>query len=145
MTNSEIIGDISKTHREEQIKYIYYKIGVCVAAIGFSITQTIDSKLSYQHIPLFLSLSLFLLSIYYGFKFIEHILGILYLNKGLMDPREEDGKRITEKWKLEIHNDITTKELIKRSGDIRYFTRNNYCLLLAILFFIFWYMVRITL
>ena len=141
MVNNEL-ENISKTHREEQIKYIYYKIGIAVAIIGFSVTQTINDKFSYQHIPLLFSMLLFVLSIYFGLNFIEHLLNTLWLNKEHLDPRI-DGNKITDVELLEIHNEVSKKELIKRSNDTKNFSKNNFFLIIGIVFFIIWYIIRL--
>lgn len=136
------LENILKTHREEQVKYIYYKIGVAVAAIGFSVNQTINDKFSYQHIPLLISMFLFVLSIYFGFKFIEHFLGLLWLNKEHLDPRTADGVKITNPDIKKIHYDVSLGELIKRSNNTKYFSGNNYTLIAGISFFVIWYIIN---
>lgn len=138
----EIIQSTIKTHREEQVKYIYYKIGICVASIGFLVSKTYDEKFTLIHIPLILCMLSLLASIYTGFKFIEHFLGILYINKEHLDPRDENGNKFTGD--LKIHNDETKKNLLKIVNDTRYYDWNNYTLLISISLFILWYIVRIV-
>jgi hypothetical protein len=72
--------EIQKHFRNQQEKYTYYLIALCVSAIGFSVFIAIGRKLSYSQIPLGISILAWGLSIFFGFKLIEMLLKLLSLN-----------------------------------------------------------------
>ena len=77
--------EIKKQFRQQQEKYVYYIIALCVAAIAFSITETRDSALKYSQIPLGIAVLSWGLSIYFGLKFIQTILSALHSNNSYLD------------------------------------------------------------
>jgi len=77
--------ELQKQFRNQQEKYTYYIIALCVSAIGFSIIITKGQKLNFSQIPLGISIITWSLSIFYGFKLIEMILRILHLNNELFE------------------------------------------------------------
>lgn len=99
--------------RIEQSKYAYYIIALCVAAIGFSITQTMGRVLHYELWPLGLSVFLFGISIIAGLKFIKLIVGSIARDidiKGIRLGRDEELRVILEnskkkaKWMIIWYN-----------------------------------------
>jgi|GEM_PF-6989048 len=67
--------EIQKQHREQQNKFVYYIIGISVAAIGFAITRTTGQGLQCHHILLGISLLGWTAAIVSGFI---HVFIILY-------------------------------------------------------------------
>ena len=68
------INELTAKYRVEQSKYAYYIVALCVAAIGFSINQTMGRVLHYELWPLGLSVLLFGISVWSGLKFIRYII-----------------------------------------------------------------------
>lgn len=52
-------------------QYNYFIIGICIAGIGFSVSQTIGSSLSFCQIPLGLAILFWGLGIHYGLRAIS--------------------------------------------------------------------------
>ena len=52
----ELQADLIKTFREQQQKYAYYIIALCVAGIGFGVQKTIGMPLRQTQIPLGVSI-----------------------------------------------------------------------------------------
>jgi hypothetical protein len=77
--------EIKKQFRQQQEKYAYYLIALCVAAIAFSITITRDASLKISQIPLGLAVLTWGLSIYFGLKFIQTIISALSSNNSYLD------------------------------------------------------------
>jgi len=77
--------EIKKEHRSQTTKFVYYLIALCIAAIGFSITQTSGQSLNNVHIPLGIAVLLWSISIYIGFAFIKSRLNLLYANNLYLD------------------------------------------------------------
>ena len=77
--------EIKREHRSQTTKFVYYLIALCVAAIGFSITQTSGEGLSHTHIPLGIALLFWCLSIYFGFSFVKSRISLLYNNNLYLD------------------------------------------------------------
>jgi hypothetical protein len=81
----DIAEDLTKQFREQQQKYAYYLIALCVTAIGFSIAKTFDLPLSKSQIPLGAAVLSWGLSIGKGLAFIRRTIAALYKNKALLD------------------------------------------------------------
>ncbi|MFA5782142.1 MAG: hypothetical protein WC868_07725 [Bacteroidales bacterium] len=77
--------EIQKQFRQQQEKYTYYIIALCVAAIGFSVHKTIGLPLKWVQIPLGIAVLSWGTSIYCGLKFISYIISTLYANNVYLD------------------------------------------------------------
>lgn len=142
MTNDEKLKKITEFHRNEQVKYVYYKIGICVASIAFIVNKTIDQNISLLHIPLFISVLLFLLTILIGFTYMNNLFNLLYLNIEHLDPTI-DGIKIADKDLKKYHFDLSSKELIKKSDKgAKYMTWIDRIMYSAIVSFITWYILQ---
>lgn len=65
--------ELHKEFREKQEKYAYYLVALCVASIGFSITQTTGQPLKWIQIPLGISVLSWGISIFCGLRYIGMI------------------------------------------------------------------------
>jgi hypothetical protein len=72
--------ELIKQFNSEQSKLTYYIIALSVAAIGFSISKTIDQQLELHLIVLGASVLSWGLSIYCGFSFIKYRLSTNFAN-----------------------------------------------------------------
>jgi hypothetical protein len=77
--------EIQKQFRQQQEKYTYYVIALCVAAIGFSVHKTIGLPLKWIQIPLGIAVLAWGASIYCGLNFIRYTLSTLYANNAYFD------------------------------------------------------------
>lgn len=66
----EEVNKIMDVYRSVVIKHSYYIVAMCVAAIGFSVTQTMGTPISKSLIPLGVAVLCFALSILSGFGLI---------------------------------------------------------------------------
>jgi hypothetical protein len=80
--------EIQSQFRQQQQKYTYYIIALCVTAIGFSIHITLGQALNYSQIPLALAVISWGISVYCGFRFITYGLIILFANNALFDVQQ---------------------------------------------------------
>jgi hypothetical protein len=78
-------NEIRKQFRQQQEKYAYYIIALCVAAVAFSISITRDASLKFSQIPLGIAVLTWGLSIYFGLKFIQTIISALRSNNSYLD------------------------------------------------------------
>lgn len=69
--------EIQKQFRQQQEKYTYYVIALCVAAIGFSVHKTIGLPLKWIQIPLGVAVLFWGISIYCGLNFIRYTMHAL--------------------------------------------------------------------
>ncbi|MFA5783066.1 MAG: hypothetical protein WC868_12440 [Bacteroidales bacterium] len=72
--------EMIKQFRQQQEKYTYYIIALCIAAIGFSIHKTTSLPLKLGQIPLGIAILTWGVSIYCGLKNIHYVLSTLYAN-----------------------------------------------------------------
>jgi hypothetical protein len=72
--------EIRVQYRQQQEKYTYYIIALCVTAIGFSIHKTSGLPLACKQIPVGIAVLSWGASIYCGLKFLRGGLGVLYDN-----------------------------------------------------------------
>ncbi|MEO8762204.1 MAG: hypothetical protein ABI388_11760 [Bacteroidia bacterium] len=77
--------EIQKQFREQQQKYTYYIIALCVAAIGFSIHETMGQPLRCSQIPLGISIFFWGLSVFCGLRFTAYGISTLYANNAYID------------------------------------------------------------
>ncbi len=85
MDNQQAQLDIQKQLRERQDKFVYYLIALCVAAIGFSVTQTVGQKFEYLHYLLGTALLCWVISIFCGFQFQQIVMKGLFANNQYFD------------------------------------------------------------
>ncbi len=72
--------ELSKEHRGQTIKFVYYVIALCIASIAFTVQQTSGSPLKYTQIPLAFSLVLWFVSVVFGFLYLRAHISMLYWN-----------------------------------------------------------------
>lgn len=77
--------EIQKQFRQQQEKYTYYVIALCVTAIGFAVHKTIGLPLKWAQIPLAIAVLSWGASIYCGLQFIRYIISTLYANNAYFD------------------------------------------------------------
>ncbi|MFY7964940.1 MAG: hypothetical protein ACOVO1_08590 [Chitinophagaceae bacterium] len=95
--------EIIKEFRQQQEKFIYYLIALCVASIAFAVHQTNNKQLAFTQIPLGVAVICWGISIYSGFKFIAKTLDLLYINNdyfNLLQGKNDIAGR--ELWKIEV-------------------------------------------
>ena len=77
--------ELFRLFRQQQEKYVYYIIALCVTAIGFSVYKTTGIKLNWTQIPLAFSVTCWGLSIFYGLQFLKHTMSYLRANNALFN------------------------------------------------------------
>jgi hypothetical protein len=77
--------EIQRLFREQQQKFTYYLIALCVTAIGYSVYTTTGSPLKISMIPLGLAVISWGLSIYCGLTWLGYSLDILFAGNTYFD------------------------------------------------------------
>jgi hypothetical protein len=77
--------EIQKQARDQQTKFVYYIIALCVAAIGFSVHQTVGHTLNWYHIILGCAIFSWVASIFCGFQFLQILMKVLIANNEYFD------------------------------------------------------------
>jgi hypothetical protein len=77
--------ELHKEFREKQEKYAYYLVALCVASIGFSITQTTGQSLKWIQLPLGISVLSWGISIFCGLRYIGMIVFSVKRNSMYLD------------------------------------------------------------
>jgi hypothetical protein len=72
--------ELVKQFREQQHKYAYYIIALCVAGIGFVTTQTMGKPLKITQIPVGFAVLAWCISISSGLNFIQYQISGLFNN-----------------------------------------------------------------
>lgn len=80
--------DLVKIFREQQQKYCYYVIALCVAAIGFSVHKTMGLSISKSQIPLGIAVLSWGFSVWCGLRYLGLMTASLFTNIGLVDVQE---------------------------------------------------------
>lgn len=81
----ELQKELRQQFRQQQEKYAYYVVALCVAAIAFSIHETINKPLSFSHIALGIAILGWGTSIFCGLKFIAYVISTLYANNAYFE------------------------------------------------------------
>jgi hypothetical protein len=72
--------EIQKQFRQQQEKYVYYVLALCVASIGFTVNQTIGQSLSWYKLPAGIAILCWSYSIYSGLYFLRYVISTLFAN-----------------------------------------------------------------
>lgn len=138
--------ELIKVYREQQYKYAYYIIALCVAAIGFVITQTIGKPIKYTQIPLGGAIVAWCISIYCGLKFIQHQISGVYNNIELIKIQEGTSELITDKPHLISYATELMIEKLKANGDKTSQLANwqDWCFYIGIFLFIVWHVLEMA-
>lgn len=114
--------ELHREFRDKQEKYAYYVIALCIAAIGFSVTQTIGQPLKNIQIPLGLAIICWGISINCGLRFIGIIVSSIHRNSMYFDLIQgKDSIAGKHPEKIEIGLEVYHKgsdELSKKSSSL---------------------------
>lgn len=141
---SDIKEELIKVYREQQYKYAYYIIALCVAAIGFVVTQTVGKPIKYVQIPLAGAVMAWCISIFCGLKFIQYQISGLYNNVELLKILDGTSELISNKPHLipyakELMVDTIEKNGVKASKLANWQDR---CFYIGISLFIVWHVLE---
>lgn len=81
---SDVHREIVRTLREWQSKYTYFLLAAAGASIGFSLSQTQGSALSWSQVPLGLAVFCWGVSFFCGCRHLEYVSSTLYSNAELL-------------------------------------------------------------
>jgi hypothetical protein len=146
MKNHDAQIGIQKQHKERQEKFVYYLIALCVAAIGFSVTQTVNQQLNYFHVLLGVSFACWATSIFCGFQFIQLMLLGSQANNHYFNTLAGHVEGI----KPSPANDKIAADVLREKSD-KYSTRSQrnfmwqqYLFYLGLGSFIAWHIIQMT-
>lgn len=132
--------ELTKAFRDRQDKFVYYVMGLNVAAIGFTISKTFEIKIEIDHMYILVALLSWLSSILFGFYWINTQFNAMIQNILVFDAEEGhlDGKRISEE-NIEYTKDLLYKDIQKKSEKAKMaYGIMLYLFILGIVLFIFW-------
>lgn len=81
-------NQIAQQLNEAQMKYTYFLLAVAASAIAFSIQQTSDESLNWEHLPLGVALASWCYSFFAGCQNRELFASALYANVTLLQLRD---------------------------------------------------------
>lgn len=90
----ELKKEIRIQFRQQQEKFTYYVIALCVASVGFSINITIGQPLKWIQLPLGIAILLWGASIYLGLKFIQYVISTLFANHAFFEIQEGNNPEV---------------------------------------------------
>lgn len=105
------VDELVAKYRVEQSRYAYYLIALCVASIGFAVSQTMGRPLNNSLWPLGLSVFLFAFSAFSGLKFIRKIIGGI--------ATEIDIRQIRIGENLTLNNILTSMDISSESQEAK--------------------------
>lgn len=135
--------EIQKQFRQDQEKYVYYIIALCVAAIGFSVHETIGASLKLNQIPLGFAVCSWALCVFYGLRFLEKRLEILFDNNQyfeILQGRDEVAGNHPEKIIIGAN---VMKNIMKENSPIasKYFKNQKRYFFLGFISFMVWHII----
>lgn len=143
---ADIKEDLIKQYREQQYKYAYYIVALCVAAIGFVTTQTLGKPLKLIQIPVGIAVVSWCTSIFLGLNYIKYQISGLYTNVQYLRIPEGTNREIGNnphlyKFSMEVLENIIEKNSTKASklGDWQ-----DRCFYIGIIFFIIWHVLEMV-
>lgn len=137
-------NELIKQFRQQQEKYAYYIIALCVAAIGFSVTKTSGEALKWIQLPLGSAVLSWGLSIYCGLRFLNYVISNLYTNNvylEILKGRHPDVGDHPEKIKAAASG-ITQAMEINSNRASKYATWQDRLFYCGIISFILWHVLE---
>ncbi len=139
--------EILKQFRQQQEKYVYYIVALCVTSIGFSIIKTSGQTIKWSQIPLAIAVISWSTSVYCGLTFLRYVISSLYANKVYLD--------ITQG----LHPDFQTNPAIREAAadgvmsaiqknsnkTMQYSKWQNWLFYFGIILFIIWHVIEMYL
>ena len=140
-------SDTVKTFRDQQQKYAYYIIALCVAAIGFSVQKTYGLPLKWSQLPLALAILCWSTSILCGLKFLQYVISSLYAHHVYYDVIKGADPEVGKHPSLiEAASSGVMKAVQKNSRRaMRYATGQDVLFLLGVLSFLVWHIFEMYL
>jgi len=143
--------DIMKIFRDRQDKFVYYIMGLNVAAIGFTLSKTYDIKsFNWNHLFLGFALLAWLLSIFSAFRWIQTEFSGMRLDMhqydisaGVIDEWFEEGIAPDE-FKNELIKTIQEDMAKKSARSERNYKGKLILFIVGIVMFIIWRILDIT-
>jgi len=134
--------------KESQLKFAYFFIGLSVASIGYSINQTLDKKLIWMQLPLWIAIFLFFLSIVFGFSYIRILLASMNIDiKNIQDYNEIEAdfeltndEKYDKQLKIYYSSKKSSEEMTKRNK-VNY-QKQKLAFLGAIVSFVIWRIIE---
>lgn len=135
---------IKKEYSTQTAKLVYYIIALCITAIGFSVSRTVEKPLCHSHIPLGIAVVFWGISVFVGFAFIKSRLRILYGNFIYLEILEGN---IEEFNKTQSHQEyaaeLALKDINKNSKKYeKHIFLQEILFYLGIISFIIWHIIE---
>ncbi|SRR5258707_10213792 len=141
----EITNDLSNKRKEQQIKYVYYLIALCVSAIGYSIYRTVGHSFNFLLILWGLPLISWGVSTYFGLLFlrksIHHIdddMMLVQHLRALRNNLELEAKQFALKGVAESEIKLVQNLITER----KHFKYQTILFFTGIALFIFWHLAE---
>ena len=143
---ADLKEELIKVYREQQYKYTYYIIALCVAAIGFVVTQTIGKPIKYIQIPLGGAVAAWCISIFCGLRFIQYQIAGLYNNVEYLKIQDGTSEMIAYNKGLIPQALNMMREILEKNGNKASKLANwqDWCFYLGIFLFIVWHILEMT-
>ncbi len=144
MSNGEDLREVYRALRVSQDKYTYFLLAVTGAAIAFSVTQTKDAVLAWEHFPLGVAVLCWASSFFLGIRHLRYVSATLYANASIFVVQQGHHPEVGQH----------PSRIAAASEGIRQAAESNaeegnissryqlYCLLAGALFFIVWHVLQ---
>jgi hypothetical protein len=139
LDNYDALFTLTVQRGKLQEKFVYYLGALCVAAIGFSINQTINESLNYFHVFVGIAVTCWSISILCGFQYIKVVLQVSARN--IQHFQELNDPKSTPKTSKEALSDIS-KELDQSA--VRNFNWQQRLFYLGLVTFVTWHILRMS-
>ena len=139
--------ELQKQFRQQQEKYVYYLIALCVAATAFAIHQTTGKFLRYSQIPLGFAVVSWGISIYSGLRFVSRSLDFLYTNNEYFEVLQGRNE-ITgnNPYKIQVGKETLEKIMKEKIENVQKFGNwQNKCFYIGSVAFIIWHVIEMYL
>lgn len=143
---ADLKEELIKQYREQQFKYVYYIIALCVAAIGFVASQTVGKQLKYIQIPAGVGVGFWCLSIYCGIRFIQYQISGIYTNVEYLRIPEGTSDSVGKQPRLYEFAMGEMERIIKNNGNRAsvFFNWQERCFYFGIASFIVWHILEMA-
>lgn len=144
--NKKAINELTDQHRDKSEKYVYYKVALGVACIGYSIQISFGDLKHWIDVFLVLSIFAWAASVALGLYYIRLIISLLHNNVEYLRAHSNlyGFKSISEEMKKQMIPKIEQGMSAKSKKAGRCFIWQEYLLYTGMLVFIVWFLLKST-
>ncbi|MFI5394058.1 MAG: hypothetical protein ACHQ9S_00870 [Candidatus Binatia bacterium] len=142
----ERFAEVYRQHRTSQDAYTYFILAAAASAIGFALNQTNGRSLSWSLAPLGIATASWLLSFYWGCRYLQSVGSILLGNLELLRVQAGEHPKAATPHEIAIASRVINERLAEKSEQASTLAKRQFAALIAGgVFYIVWHVLEMYL